>query len=98
MMKLKQICNHPSQVSDNNVFAVEDSGKFQQLARICEPISQRQEKALVFTQFQTICEPLSEFLTDMFGNQGLILHGKTPVKRRKTLVKQFQEDEAIPFS
>ena len=25
------------------------------------------------------------------------MHGKTPVKRRKQLVKMFQEDESIPF-
>ena len=97
MMRLKQICNHPSQASASNEFAVKDSGKFQQLTRICEPISQRQEKALVFTQFQSMCEPLADLLATVFGNAGLVLHGKTPVKRRKTLVNQFQEDESIPF-
>lgn len=97
MMRLKQICNHPSQAVARSDFEAEESGKFQQLMRICEPISQRQEKALVFTQFQSMCEPLSEFLASVFGSSGLTLHGKTPVKRRKQLVKQFQEDESIPF-
>ncbi len=97
MMRLKQICNHPSQASARDEFDEKESGKFQQLARICEPISQRQEKVLVFTQFQSVCEPLAEFLASTFGYAGLVLHGKTPVKRRKTLVKQFQEDESIPF-
>ena len=97
MMRLKQICNHPSQALATDEFAGKDSGKFQQLARICEPISQRQEKALVFTQFQSMCEPLADFLATVFGETGLVLHGKTPVKRRKELVKQFQQDESIPF-
>ncbi len=97
MMRLKQICNHPSQAVEKNDFDVKESGKFQQLTRICEPISQRQEKALVFTQFQSMCEPLADFLSSVFGNSGLVLHGKTPVKRRQKLVKQFQEDESIPF-
>ncbi len=97
MMRLKQICNHPSQVLMEDKFTEKDSGKFQQLVRICEPIGQRQEKALVFTQFQSMCEPLANFLATVFGNTGLVLHGKTPVKRRKTLVRQFQEDESIPF-
>jgi non-specific serine/threonine protein kinase len=97
MMRLKQVCNHPSLVMDNNEFASKDSGKFQQLIRICEPITQRQEKVLVFTQFQSMCEPLADFLATVFGNSGLTLHGKTPVKRRKQLVKSFQEDESIPF-
>lgn len=97
MMRLKQICNHPSQATDHDDFPPKDSGKFQQLFRICEPIRQRQEKVLVFTQFQSMCEPLMNFLSSAFGNQGLMLHGKTPVKRRKELVKSFQEDETIPF-
>ena len=89
--------NHPSQASASSEFAAKDSGKFQQLTRICEPISQRQGKSLVFTQFQSICEPLADFLESVFGHSGLVLHGKTPVKRRKKLVQQFQEDESIPF-
>lgn len=97
MMRLKQICNHPSQVMEESDFALQDSGKFHQLIRICEPISQRQEKALVFTQFQSMCEPLADFLAPIFGNAGLTLHGQTPVKRRKQLVKSFQQDESIPF-
>ncbi|MDB4766083.1 DEAD/DEAH box helicase [bacterium] len=97
MMRLKQICNHPSQASGSDEFAEQESGKFQRLERICEPINQRQEKVLVFTQFQSICEPLADFLAMKFGSTGLVLHGKTPVKRRKTLVKQFQEDESVSF-
>jgi SNF2 family DNA or RNA helicase len=97
MMRLKQICNHPAQVMEKGDFPAEDSGKFQQLIRICEPISQRQEKVLVFTQFQSMCEPLANFLATVFGSSGLTLNGKTPVKHRKQLVKRFQEDESIPF-
>ena len=33
----------------------------------------------------------------MFGRPGLILHGETEVKKRKELVRQFQEDEDVPF-
>ena len=51
----------------------------------------------MFTQFQSMCEPLADFLASRIGSSGLVLHGKTPVKRRKTLVKQFQEEESIPF-
>src|SRR5262249_37983353 len=28
---------------------------------------------------------------------GLVLHGETEVKKRKELVKRFQEDESVPF-
>ncbi len=34
---------------------------------------ERQEKALVFTQFREITAPLSEFLQKVFGRPGLVL-------------------------
>jgi non-specific serine/threonine protein kinase len=33
----------------------------------------------------------------VFGRAGLVLHGETEIKKRKELVRQFQEDESIPF-
>ena len=33
----------------------------------------------------------------MFGRPGLVLHGETEVKKRKDLVRQFQEDDSVPF-
>ena len=60
-------------------------------------IASRQEKMLVFTQFRQIIDPLAAFLAGIFGRPGLTLHGETEVRRRKTLVKDFQEDERIPF-
>ena len=97
MMRLKQICNHPSQYLNQNDFSADESGKFARLASICEPIAERQEKVLVFTQFQSICEPLAKFLTSVFGRSGLMLHGGVPVAKRKELVRRFQEDDAAPF-
>ena len=37
------------------------------------------------------------FLAGIFGRPGLTLHGETEVRRRKTLVRDFQDDEKIPF-
>jgi SNF2 family DNA or RNA helicase len=33
----------------------------------------------------------------VFGRAGLVLHGDTAVKDRKTLVQRFQDDETVPF-
>ena len=41
--------------------------------------------------------PLQRYLAEIFGRSGLVLHGGTPVKRRHDLVRQFQEDEDVPF-
>lgn len=97
MMQLKQICNHPAQYLRQSEFTPTDSGKFARLAEICEPIGERQEKVLVFTQFQSLCEPLANFLTQCFGQRGLVLHGGVPVAKRQALVQQFQEDDRVPF-
>jgi non-specific serine/threonine protein kinase len=33
----------------------------------------------------------------VFGREGIVLHGGTPVAKRRELVRQFQEDELTPF-
>jgi superfamily II DNA or RNA helicase len=97
LMQLKQICNHPAQYLNQADFSPHDSGKFDRLASLCEPIVQRQEKALVFTQFQSLGQPLADFLAGIFGRSGLVLSGKTPVRKRAELVRQFQQDAGPPF-
>ena len=97
LMRLKQICNHPSQWLGDGAWAEEDSGKWARLREIAEVVATRQEKMLVFTQFREPTAPLAAFLGGIFGRSGLVLHGETEVKRRKALVQTFQADEAVPF-
>jgi len=97
LMRFKQICNHPSQWLGDAAWKAEDSGKFARLRQLAEVIAAKQEKVLVFTQFREITEPLAAFLGSIFGREGLVLHGGTPVARRRELVKRFQEDELTPF-
>ena len=97
LLRLKQICNHPSQWLGDGAWAPENSGKFARLAELVEELAARQEKALVFTQFREMAGPLSQYLARLFGRDGLVLHGQTPVKERMTLVERFQADETIPF-
>jgi len=97
LMRFKQICNHPSQWLGDGVWKPEHSGKFGRLAEIAETIAARQEKMLVFTQFRETTAPLAAFLGNIFGREGLVLHGGTPVGKRREMVKRFQEDEQCPF-
>ena len=97
LMRLKQICNHPSQWLGNGTWVEADSGKLARLREIAEVIAAKQDKVLVFTQFREAADPLSAFLGSIFGRPGLVLHGGTAVKARQSLVRQFQEDEAVPF-
>ena len=97
LMRLKQICNHPSQWLNDNVWAEDDSGKWARLREIAEVVAARQEKMLVFSQFREMTGPLAAFLGEIFGRPGLVLHGETAVRNRKALVQRFQEDDAEPF-
>ncbi|CAH2605474.1 ATP-dependent helicase (plasmid) [Rhodovastum atsumiense] len=97
LMRLKQVCNHPSQWLGDGSWAETESGKLARLREIAEVVAARQEKMLVFTQFREATAPLATFLGGIFGRAGLVLHGQTPVKDRKTLVQRFQADETVPF-
>jgi non-specific serine/threonine protein kinase len=100
LLKFKQICNHPDQYLGNRgdgSYLEKESGKLQRLREICETIRDKREKVLIFTQFKEITDNLAEFLEEVFGYKGLVLHGSVSVKKRKELVKRFQSDEYCPF-
>jgi non-specific serine/threonine protein kinase len=97
LMRFKQICNHPSQWLGNGAWNETESGKFARLRELAEVIAAKQEKMLVFTQFREATQPIAAFLGHVFGREGLILHGGTPVSKRKELVRRFQDDELTPF-
>ncbi len=97
LLRLKQICNHPSQFLADGVWAPEASGKLARLREIAEAVGARQEKMLVFTQFREMSGPLAAFLESVFGQPGLLLHGSIPVAQRKGLVDAFQSESGPPF-
>ena len=83
LMRLKQICNHPSQWLNDGSWAEANSGKLARLREIAEVVAARQEKMLVFTQFREATAPLAAFLGGIFGRSGLVLHGATEVRHRQ---------------
>jgi non-specific serine/threonine protein kinase len=97
LLRFKQVCNHPSQLLGDGGYDPAESGKYERLRAICEEIASRQEKVLVFTQFREITEPLAGFLAEVFGREGLVLHGGTPVKKRRDLIHAFDKEDGPPF-
>jgi non-specific serine/threonine protein kinase len=97
LMRFKQICNHPSQAIGDGEYRTADSGKFARVTEICEEIASRQEKVLVFTQFREMTAPLLALLAEVFGREGLVLHGGTDVKQRRKCVEAFQREDGPPF-
>jgi len=97
LLRLKQICNHPSQWLGDARYDPNDSGKFFRLKEITEMIAEKQEKVLVFTQFREMTQPLAHYLETIFGRTGLVLNGATPVRERQGLVDDFQRPDGPPF-
>ena len=44
LMRLKQICNHPSQLNGDVAYEPQHSGKFQRLSEICQELAERQKR------------------------------------------------------
>lgn len=97
LARTKQLCNHPDHYLGTGDFAEGDSGKFQRLREVCETIHEKRERALVFTQFREMTGPLALFLEGVFGRGGLVLHGGTPVEKRREIVERFQSGDYVPF-
>ena len=97
LTRFKQLCNHPSQWLGDGTYAPAESGKFHRLQELCEEIAAKQEKVLIFTQYREITDPLARHLASVFGQTGLVLHGGTPVGKRRELVEAFQSESGPPF-
>jgi SNF2 family DNA or RNA helicase len=97
IMQFKQICNHPDQYLGQQRYRETESGKFERLREICETIYDKRERVLVFTQFREMTKPLQAFLETVFAHKGLVLHGGTPVARRREIIESFQGPSYVPF-
>ena len=94
LMKLKQVCNHPSQYYGDTYYDPQQSGKFIELKWICETINEKNEKVLVFTQFKEIIPALNELLEGVFNQKGFCIDGATSMKKRDEYVQSFQAGNA----
>ncbi len=97
LLRLKQICNHPSQWLGHGEYIVADSGKFLRLQELAAVIAAKQEKVLVFTQFREIIPALHDCLAAVFQQPGLMLHGQISIKQRMQSVEAFQQEAGPPF-
>jgi SNF2 family DNA or RNA helicase len=97
LMRFKQICNHPDQLTGAGEYIPKHSAKFQRLEELATQIESRGEKLLIFTQFREMTAPLADCLAAIFGRTGLVLHGGTPIKQRQQMVDHFQREDGPPF-
>ncbi|MFG0284441.1 MAG: SNF2-related protein [Phycisphaerales bacterium JB039] len=100
LIKLKQICNHPSQLLRDHDFDgaappdIHRSGKCVRIVEMLDEALSAGDQALVFTQFRQMGRLLCAMLRHELGRDVLFLHGGTPQGQRVRIVKQFQEEGA----
>ncbi|MFO0861374.1 MAG: DEAD/DEAH box helicase [Phycisphaerales bacterium] len=97
LIKLKQICNHPTQLlkdwQDGSLTppSAERSGKCIRLLEMLEEVLAEGDQAIVFTQFRQMGNLLGAMLRHHLDREVLFLHGGTSQKERVQLVEDFQK-------
>lgn len=97
LLHLKQICNHPDQYLGTEEYSPAQSGKFELLRQLAQTIAEKRERVLVFTQFRELTGHLDDYLAEVFGRRGGVIHGGVPVKERSAIVERFQSDSYVPY-
>ncbi len=96
LIKLKQICNHPSQmlkdIEPNGGTPPNParSGKCTRLLEMVDEILAEGDRCLIFTQFRQMGHLLASMLRHETGRETLFLHGGSPQKAREKMVDRFQ--------
>ncbi|MEE1263006.1 DEAD/DEAH box helicase, partial [Ruminococcus sp.] len=55
------------------------------------------ERVLVFTQFRELTGHLDDYLAEVFGRRGGVIHGGVPIKERTAIVERFQSESYVPY-
>ncbi len=97
LVKLKQICNHPSQyLKKSSLIEPRLSGKLLRLQEMLEELLSEGDRALIFTQFAEWGKLLKPYLEKHLGREILFLYGSTSKTQREQMVDRFQHDPQGP--
>jgi SNF2 family DNA or RNA helicase/intein/homing endonuclease len=96
LIKLKQICNHPSQYLKQNTLEQHNSGKLQRLEEMLDEAISEGDRALIFTQFAEWGKLLKPHLEKQLKREIFFLYGSTSKKQREEMIDRFQHDPQGP--
>ncbi len=96
LIKLKQICNHPSQYLKENTLDQHHSGKLQRLEEMLDEAISEGDRALIFTQFAEWGKLLKPHLEKQLKREIFFLYGSTSKKQREEMIDRFQHDPQGP--
>lgn len=96
LVRLKQICNHPSIFLKDNSGILSNSknmrsGKLARLTEMLSEVIEVGDSAIVFTQFVEMGHMLKRHIQETFGHEVMFLHGGTSTKQRDEMVEKFQD-------
>jgi superfamily II DNA or RNA helicase len=96
--KLKQICNHPATITDEEGSSdlVGRSGKLDRLVELSEEIIEEGEAVVVFSQYATFLRRVAEHLRTELGVGVESLDGKMSRQARDAAVGRFGEPDGPP--
>ena len=89
---LKQVCNHPRQFLKKGSADPAISGKCALLFSLLTDIIDKNEKTLIFTQYQEMGRLLAKMIEEEFGTTAPFLHGGVSRKGRDEMVEDFQNN------
>jgi SNF2 family DNA or RNA helicase len=94
LLRLKQICNHPSQfLQDGSEFSSERSHKLKRISEMIEEVRDNGESALIFSQFKEICDALNEHVRKKLHFNTYYIHGGTTRAKREKMIAEFQDED-----
>ncbi|MFX1568330.1 MAG: DEAD/DEAH box helicase [Promethearchaeota archaeon] len=103
LVKLKQICNHPSQYLKTDLSTLKDnkdmnsfisqSQKLERLIEMTDEVISNGEKVLIFTQFTQMGDIIKKVLEWKYGFRILYFHGSVPEQKRRVIIDEFQSDD-----
>ena len=96
LLRLRQICCHPSLLKLNSVVDGVDSAKLNWLKLALPNLLQEGRKILIFSSFTSMLKIIAKTLDDMAIDY-LKLTGKTPSHKRTERINRFQAEEVPVF-
>ncbi|MEM8745903.1 MAG: SNF2-related protein [Actinomycetota bacterium] len=97
IMRLKQICNHPAHALKDGSRLAGRSGKLERFDELITDLLDRDERALVFTQFREMGDLIVRHVDEQFRVRAPFLHGGTSRQRRDAMIDGFQDLTAPPI-
>lgn len=96
LVKLKQICNHPSQYLKLTSLEKHHSAKLQRLEEMLDEVIAEGDRTLIFTQFAEWGKLLKPHLEKQLKREIFFLYGNTSKKQREEMIDRFQHDPQGP--